>query len=246
MREQWTVETPAGGWGHPWPQCLELAREVPSKKWTLIGGLMVQLHAVNAGMEITRPTEDVDVLVHIETSTALVPGVAESLRQLGYEILEPMDRKSPAHRFKRGEEQVDVMIADHPAPRVVPKMAGREMVRVPAGTQALRRTVDCKISLNDGSWVTVSIPNPLGAVVLKGAAYAEDSRDPERHLDDAAVLLSTIDNPFELRSQFKGSDRKRINYLQRALNDPIHKSWLLLDERHREQGQAALALLARD
>lgn len=245
MREQWTVEAPAGGWGHPWPQCLELAREIPSTMWTLIGGLMVQLHAANSGKEITRPTEDVDLLLHVETGTATVPGVTGTLRRLGYEILEPMDRKAPAHRFKRGDDQVDVMIADHPAPKVVPKMAGRDMVRVPAGTQALRRTVDCKILLNDGTSVTTSVPNQLGALMLKGAAYVEDSRDRERHLDDAAVLLSTIDHPLELRAQFRGSDRKRINYLQRALNDPHHKSWLLLDERSREQAQGALMLLAR-
>jgi hypothetical protein len=31
--------------------------------------------------------------------------------------------------------------------------------------------------------VVLSIPDVLGALVLKGAAYVEDSRDRDRHLD---------------------------------------------------------------
>lgn len=37
---------------------------------------------------------------------------------------------------------------------------------------------------------TVSVPSPFGAAILKAAAYQTDSRDRERHLQDAALLLA--------------------------------------------------------
>lgn len=219
---------------------------MPSEMWTLVGGLMVQLHAARAGLAITRPTEDVDLLLHIETGAATMAGVRGILERLGYEIQKPLDKDSPAHRFKRGIEQVDVMIADHPAPQTVPTLDGRPVVRVPAGTQALQRTVDCKVVVEDGTSATISVPNQLGALMLKAEAYLDDSRDRGRHLDDATVLLATVEDPLTLKAQYRGSDRKRINVLHRALNDPHHKSWLLIDDDPREQGQAALSLLASD
>lgn len=55
-REIWDVPVPPGGWGTPWPQCVELARALPSTQWTLVGGLMVQLHSAAAGLAVSRPT----------------------------------------------------------------------------------------------------------------------------------------------------------------------------------------------
>ena len=60
-------------------------------------------------------------------------------------------RKGTAHRFVRDQTaidvvasspvQVDILVADHAAPRVVEKMRGYEMVKIEGGTQALRRTL---------------------------------------------------------------------------------------------------------
>jgi hypothetical protein len=47
-------------------------------------------------------------------------------------------------------EQVDVLIADHPAPRVVERLRGRDMVRTEGGTQALRRTVNARLWITTG------------------------------------------------------------------------------------------------
>ncbi|MEV4952757.1 hypothetical protein MRBLAR21_002556 [Paenarthrobacter nitroguajacolicus] len=62
-RDTWDVPEPSGGWGTPWPQCVELARALPSTQWTLVGGLMVQLHAAAAGLAISRPTANVDIVL---------------------------------------------------------------------------------------------------------------------------------------------------------------------------------------
>ena len=55
------VSTPPGGWGDPWPNVAEIEAVLPHEKWTLVGGLMTQLHAINQGVEAIRPTNDVDI-----------------------------------------------------------------------------------------------------------------------------------------------------------------------------------------
>ncbi|MCW2135156.1 hypothetical protein [Arthrobacter sp. VKM Ac-2550] len=74
-RPLWDVPAPPGGWGPPWPQCVELAHALPHKQWTFVGGLMVQLHAVAAVRAVTRPTADVDMVLHVETGAATIPGL---------------------------------------------------------------------------------------------------------------------------------------------------------------------------
>jgi len=80
----------AGGWPPPWPQVTEIVRTIPHTQWTLVGGLMVQLHAVHAGVRVTRPTRDVDMILHIETGATTFSGVRQKLERLGYELREPV------------------------------------------------------------------------------------------------------------------------------------------------------------
>ncbi|WP_261620998.1 hypothetical protein [Pseudarthrobacter equi] len=242
-REVWDVPVPPGGWGTPWPQCVELARELPSTQWTLVGGLMVQLHSAAAGLAISRPTADVDIVLHIETGAATTSSVAAVLNRLGYTLQKSIDQDAPAHRFVRDKQQIDVMVADHLPPAKVPTFGGRKPFQVAGGTQALQRTVNCLLGVDDDS-VLISIPNALGALVLKGAAYREDSRDKDRHLDDAVVLCATIRNPLVTAVQMKGSDRSRILTLHKELSDPGHRSWQLLEAAHRTPAMDTLRILA--
>lgn len=244
QRETWDVPVPPGGWGSPWPQCVELARALPSEQWTLVGGLMVQLHAAAAGLAVSRPTADVDIVLHIETGAATTASVIGVLNGLGYSLEKSISHDAPAHRFSRGDQQVDVMVADHLPPDRVPTIGGRRPFQVEGGTQALKRTVNCRMTADADGEVLISIPNALGALVLKGAAYREDSRDRDRHLDDAVVLCATIAEPFTVASQMKVSDRSRVLTLHGDLNDPTHRSWLLLDAADRTTGQDALRVLA--
>lgn len=242
-RPLWEAPAPPGGWGRPWPQCVELARALPSSQWTLVGGLMVQLHSAVSGLAASRPTADVDIVLHIETGAATTSSVTRVLRSLGYELEASIDHAAPAHRFLRGKEQIDVMVADHLAPKLIPRIGGRKAFQVTGGTQALRRTVNCRVTLGSGQHVLISIPNTLGALVLKAAAYQEDSRDADRHLDDAAVLLASITSPLSLVADMRGSDRSRILILNSALSDAGHESWKVLDITDRRKGVSNLAVL---
>lgn len=215
---------------------------------------MTQLHTIHRGLGIVRPTNDVDIVLHIETRRELPAAVAAALEALGYRLEPAFDpRNNTAHRFVRGattidlvtsthDDQVDVLIADHPAPRVVEHLHGREMVRIEGGTQALRRTINARLEVKTGHVATISIPRPFGALILKAAAYATDTRDRERHLHDAAALLACIEDPFAEREAFAGSDRRRLATLQRALS-ATHPAWRALPARVRADADAALRIL---
>ncbi|MFE3075560.1 hypothetical protein [Nocardia tengchongensis] len=245
-----------GGWPPPWPDVAELAEVLPRDNWTLVGGLMAQLHTIHHSIGIVRPTNDVDIVLHIETQRGIPSASAIALEGLGYRLQPSIDpRNNTAHRFVRGtttvdlvagsptEDHVDVLISDHPAPRVVERLRGREMVRIEGGTQALRRTINARIEIAAGLVADISVPRPFGAVVLKAAAYTTDSRDRDRHLHDAAALLACIEDPFAERSDFAGSDRRRISMLATHLV-PEHSAWRALPLQHRRQGETALAILA--
>lgn len=120
-RTVWEIVTPPGGWHAPWPQCIELVTAIGPERWTLVGGLMVQLHSARAGLAVTRPTADVEVVVHIETGQTTMNDIAEALLRLGYQFQPPNDKDGAAHRFVRGDEQVDVMV---PRPAAPPRPGG--------------------------------------------------------------------------------------------------------------------------
>src|SRR4051794_35342099 len=98
---------------------------------------MAQLHCVHAGFSPVRPTNDVDMVLHIETERGLPAAAADALESLGYELVVPIDpRDGTAHRFRRkgsvvdlvtsGGDVVDVLTADHAAPSVRERLRGRE------------------------------------------------------------------------------------------------------------------------
>lgn len=82
----------------------------------------------------------------------------------------------------------------------------------------------------------------FGAAILKAAAYLADSRDSGRHVEDAAVLLAAIDDPFVERRGLAGSDSSRLRVLEGALPEGA-REWRRLPEPWRTQGQAALRIL---
>ncbi|WP_402373989.1 hypothetical protein [Isoptericola rhizosphaerae] len=248
-----TVPTPAGGWLAPWPNVAEIAAALPHTAWTLVGGLMTQLHTIHHGLDVVRPTNDVDIVLHVETTRGLPAHASRVLESLGYQMLTSIDpRERTAHRFVRGTDRVDlvtsgpdvvdVLVADHAAPCVVEPLRGRDLVTIEGGTQALRRTVNAGLVI-DADPTTISVPNVFGALVLKAAAYRTDSRDRERHLQDAAALLCCLDDPFAARETFAGSDRQRIATLPRNLPDDS-RNWNAIPREARREGQTALRILA--
>lgn len=238
VRERWEVDAPPGGWARPWPLAVEVAHALPEFSWTLVGGLMVQVHAARIGLR-HRPTEDIDIVLHIETDAISFAGARERLEKLGFELRRPKKRTGFVHCFERDADIVDVMVADHL--QHPPKALGYQVFAVPGSTAALQRTVNVTIHV-DPETVSFSLPSVIAALGLKGAAYAADNRDVERHLRDAAVLACCIDDPEVVADQVQGSDRGRIQKLWRGLKTRQHPAWLLIENTaQREYGYHALS-----
>ena len=238
-----TITAPAGGWAPPWPVVVEVAAVLPAGSWVLVGGLMVQLHARAAGVDVVRPTDDVDALVDVMAEGVTVSSVADRLCGLGFVIFEPGWENSPAHRLQRGHEVIDLLVADHLPNRKIPRLAGRPAMAADGGAQALARAET--VAVIDGDAVVyLSIPDRLGALVLKAAVYGADSRDRERHLRDGALLAALITDHRTELARLQGSDRKRLRRLRDALADPLQDAWLLLPDDLRQRGQDTLRILS--
>ena len=79
------------------PNVAERERLLPCQHRTLIGELMVQAHPVRQYLDAVRPTQDIDVLVHVETSIGPFAQAAGALETLGHRLHELVDAHT-AHR----------------------------------------------------------------------------------------------------------------------------------------------------
>lgn len=246
------LPTPPGGWQAPWPNVAEIASVLAPNAWTLIGGLMVQLHGVSRGIGVVRPTNDVDIVLHLDPLRAVPDLVADALESLGYRLLLPLDsRAEHAHRFVRGQahvdlvtprETVDVLVAEDVAQRLSDRIRGRTLMAVEGSGQALRRIVRARLTIA-GRPTMLTVPSGLGALVLKAAAYQADLHNPERHLYDAAVLLCCLDDPYADREVLTPPELARLAVLAAHLTK-AHPAWQPIPAAERTDGQAALRLLS--
>lgn len=218
VRPLLSIDARSSSWEEaPWPSALELARMLPAGSWTLVGGLMVKMHAEIAGLPAPRATVDVDTALHLETQAISFGEAASLLRVAGYVL--NVDTKH-AYRFDRGLDRVDVMCADRQAIWKKHKFGGRPLFGIPGGTRALRKTINLDVQTHVDA-VRLVIPALQGALVLKGAAYQEDTRDKARHVEDAVVLLACVTDATELWAGLSPRSRGRIRSIAQALRDQV-------------------------
>ena len=204
-----------------WKSGLALADELNARlgnDWSLIGGLMVQLHVNRYGDGSARPTDDVDVLGDSRKRPSATERIAEMLKSLRFELDKPTGiEMETAYRFTRGDEVVDVLGVD--GTRKPPKTLGQfETIKVKGGTQALRRTETVIVVLN-GKKTLVRCPTLLGAILLKARVITSPQRDQDR--EDLVRLLLCVEDPTglagELTKKERGSLRRVSKHL--ALDD---------------------------
>lgn len=199
----------------------------------LVGGLMVHLHALRAGVDAIRPTSDVDVLLDISSNSVL--DVAGPLTSLGFSARTP-SQGTPLHRFVRDDRDVvDVMVSRDVRTRT--RWQRIPLLRSPGAAQALMRR-DVYTLTSGGDSAAVDVPDELGAIIAKSAAYSIDSRDPHRHLDDLAVLAAAAGTPRVLAlDSLTRKDRSHLRRVLPRLSDDQHPSWRVLDQYDRALGQ---------
>jgi hypothetical protein len=228
----------------PWNTVLSLIDELNPDSWLLVGGLMVQMHAMIAGYQ-SRATKDIDMLVDVMADTSNVKQVITTLERIGFEKREPGLRGAAFHRLRMKDLSIDVLIADH-LPSGKRKSAVVDvwpMMEIAGGAQAIERRMSIVIETRRGD-KRLFIPNLLGALILKSAAYGADRRNRDRHLEDVALLASFITDHADTIRSLHGSDKKRLRTVCVALDDPNHRAWLKLDAENRQKGQDTLRILS--
>ncbi|MGX9346685.1 hypothetical protein [Microbacterium sp. KNMS] len=221
----------------PWSLAFELAESMPERSWALVGGLMVQAHALRAGIEEIRPTSDLDMLLNL--ASASVGTIGASLRSLGFSALDSSEG-SPLHRFVRDEDVVDVMVARN-ASRAVWSL--RPVLRAPGTAQVLSR-LDRYTFADGARRVEIDVPNPLGALIVKSAAFVVDSRNPERHVEDLAVLSAAAGPIRRLGlEELSRKDRRHLSRVLPLMRDETHPAWSVLGRLDRQVGQRVWAAI---
>lgn len=229
----------------PWDLLMDVAESTDCEEWVLIGGMMVMAHAQSRGRE-SRVTRDVDLLVDVMSSESGASRVVSSLETAGFVAAGPAFRGSDEfHRMGRRGQTVDVLVADH-----LPKWAKRHarvkgwsMVETEGGAQAVSRKMKVRLTVGDRSRA-IYVPNLLGSIVIKAAAFGGADLYGERHLYDIALLSSMVDDPFALRAGMHGSDSKRIRKAWAALDERDSPYWTILGKDYADRGFMALKILA--
>ena len=91
-----------------WETLLQLAGTQPLQAWTLIGGQMVLLHALEHDVEPTRLSTDIDVVVNVRVVSGGIRSFVKTLESLGFSLV-GVSPEGIANRYRRGMASVDVL-----------------------------------------------------------------------------------------------------------------------------------------
>lgn len=219
-----------------WLDLIDLGRQpVP---WTLIGAHMVALHAWEHG-RAARPSNDVDVLVNVRSATGGTHEISRYFVERGYEL----DHVTPTnlgHHFVRGQAEVDVLAPDGLGARAsTTTIPPARTVRVPGGTQALRRSEPTAVKTRRTRG-ELPRPNLLGAILVKVRAIEVDDV-PAAQRADVALLLSLVTDPDPLVHDVEAGERR---WLRRHgyFADPASAEW---DEIEHDDPELCAAVFRR-
>lgn len=225
-----------------WHVLLDLEERLTAP-WSVIGGQMVLLHALEHGHVPPQISQDGDVIADIRADPTAITVIVAQLEEMGF-ALDGISADGLAHRYKRDAEPrpvvIDVLAPEGMGARanLLTSPPGRT-VEVPGGTQALDRTELVTI-VHEGRQGSLPRPTLLAAIVGKAAATGLPG--PERHYRDLALLLCLIEDPFVLVDQLTRKDRQRLRMAQKLL-DGAHPAWALAPSEIRTDGQISYTIL---
>ena len=224
-----------------WLALIELA-EVQKQTWTLIGGRMVLLHALENGARPTRVSTDLDVVVNARAVSSEVEAFAAALEVHGFKLA-GISAEGIGHRYARGGVSIDVLAPEGLGERTdLTTTTPGKTLQVPGGTQALNRTELVPVTFQ-GQLGLVPRPSLLGAIICKACAVDVDDV-PDAQRSDLALLLSLVEDPLAMASHLGRKDRRRLR--KRAeMNSRTHPSWDTFDGDTAERGRAAYRLLTQ-
>ncbi|MFJ5984504.1 hypothetical protein [Lentzea sp. NPDC092896] len=195
--------------------------------WSLIGGQMVAFTCTEHGYPEHRATDDGDIILGVWLDRTAFRQAISLLSTHGF----AEDRTSDdyGYRYRRDAyTTIDLLLPEgiHEQKTAPTTSSNRSGLEVPGGNQALIRSERVPVQLGTTTGF-VRRPNLLGALVAKSAAAVTDTRDPDRHKEDIAVLgqiALTAGAYRSMQRESKGKDRRR---LRRALllMPETHAAW---------------------
>lgn len=179
-----------------WETAIRLSRELgEGPGWAVIGGLMVQLHALEQ-RDTSRLTDDIDLLGDSRQRPSMTRRIAEMLQGGGVKMEQPpRSSTNLGYRFEIDGAIIEVLGPD--GMKSDPTTVGKHTtIAVPGGTQALNRSEVVMVSVDGDPPVAMKRPSLLGAILLKARVVTKERRykfDSDRQ--DLILLLSLVDDP---------------------------------------------------
>lgn len=214
--------------------------------WSLIGGLMVQLHGLQHDDD-PRPTVDIDVLGNSRRRPVMTERMAQILIDRGGKVaMPPRSDRELGYRFEVDGEVVEILGPDGLTsdPKTVD---GLTTFQVPGGTQALGRTETVLVSLNGAPPRKLRRPNLLGAILIKTRVVAKERREKfDSDRQDLIRLLSYVEDPRGLAAQegLKDSEKRWLRKIEKKLDAADPPVAELASPDVLERAHQALTLLA--
>jgi hypothetical protein len=213
-----------------WSVILDLEDELDCH-WSLIGGQMVTFICAEYGHTIHRATDDGDIVLGVWLDRGAFRRASRLLDERGF--IEDKTSDGYGYRYRRAKASIDLLLPEEISrqEQIPTTTTGRPGLEVPGGNQALIRSERAPVQLGNRTGF-IRRPNLLGAIVAKAAAAQADTRDPDRHREDLAVLgqIALTTGAYRaMRNMSNDKDRKRLrNALQ---NMPeTHSAWRQIAE----------------
>ncbi|HSK49426.1 MAG TPA: hypothetical protein VK889_02905 [Solirubrobacterales bacterium] len=215
------IEVPTEESRRLWEKAVELSQELGEHEgWTLIGGLMVQLHAFEHQSD-SRLTDDIDVLGDSRKRPSMTRRIAELLERLGGRMeMPPTSNETLGYKFEVDGETVEILGPD--GVRTDPKTIGKySTFRVPGGTQALNRSEAISVSIEGRPGVAIRRPSLLGAILIKARVVAKKRKEKfDSDRQDLILLLSLVEDPRTLAAEdeLKKTEQKWLRKVEKTVD----------------------------
>lgn len=236
MREDPVVRLPplAGRQHDSWQAFIEIAPSLGTN-YLLIGGQMVLLHEVERGSTLTRPTDDIDVIVDLRVEPDGLSRIHRRLTQAGFDQ-QPPGSEGIAHRYTRTTATIDVLAPDHLGQRARLGLGIGRTIEVPGGTQALNRSSWLQVQMAEGLSARIRRPTLIGALLGKASAViqisSQTSAERAKHLRDLDSLASLAGPSDRLGSRLTPKERASLRQTAESceLSELARRSIELLTE----------------
>lgn len=176
--------------------------EVMPEGWSLAGGSLVRLHAIERGAENSRSTKDIDIILDIRQHPRTKNKVGPALQSCGFRVPTPPNPNGRDHRWVRPTEEDDDVRAVIDV--LVPSFLGDRTLRATfPGVGRLLATRGAQFGIDHSEVVSVEVdgefairlsrPDLIGALYEKCSALLNvGDTNPTRHYEDIALLASLL------------------------------------------------------